>query len=396
MVLWITLAGLTAAALIAVLWPFLRANRPQAEAADYDAAVFRDQIEEIDSEQERELITDSEAEAARTEVSRRLLATAKSGKNKKAGKKGQENGDPIPAFPLVCAFLFVPVACTGLYLVYGSPGLPDRPLAARLDSSIDGRKVGELVARVEARLREHPQDGRGWEVIAPVYMRQRRYNDAADAFGKALRLQGETPRRLVEYGNALVLANDGVVIEQARKVLQRALSQDESLVRAHFWLAVAQEQDGQYATAAAAWRDLLKRSAPDAPWREAVQQRLAAVERQAHSGNEPKPDTQSAQTTKQGAAKGPTQEDIAAAQDLSAGDRSAMIRQMVAGLAERLETDGGSVDEWKRLVRSYTVLGNREGATAALRKARKALSGQPEALASLSELADTLGLNEKP
>lgn len=394
MVLWIILAGLTAAALIAVLWPLLRAGQPRADATNHDAAVFKDQIAEIESEKERGLISESEAKAARTEVSRRLLAAAKPGKNGKAEENGQQHTDSIPALALVCTFLFVPVAGTGLYLVYGSPGLPDRPLSARLDSSIDGRKIEELVARVEARLREHPQDGRGWEVIAPVYMRQRRYGDAADAFGKALRLLGETPRRLVEYGNALVLAHDGVVSEQARKVLQKAAAQDSSLMRAHFWLAVALEQDGQYAEAAAAWRDLLDRSDSDAPWREAVQQRLAAAEQQAGSAAGGAPGTQTAQSPQDGAPKGPTQEEITAARDMSAEDRNTMIRQMVSGLAERLETEGGSLDEWKRLVRSYTVLGNREGAMAALGKARKALSGRPEAMASLNELASALGLGE--
>lgn len=391
MILWIIFAGLTAAALVAVLWPFLRPPGREPDAAAYDTAVFRDQFEEIDSELARGVIGEAEADAARIEVSRRLLAAAKAGAGGMGGgPKGR--AEAVPTLALVSAFIFVPVTSSALYLMYGSPGLPDRPLSARLNTSIDGQKVEALVARVEARLREHPQDGRGWEVIAPVYLRQRRFSDAADAYANVLRLLGDTPERLVDYGNAIVLAQDGVVTEAARKVLERALTGNPSLVRAHFWLAVAQEQDGNFGKAAEAWRALLGKSGPDAPWREAVQQRLAEVEQQLGSGDRGSAAAKSDAKPREGVAKGPTQDDIAAARDMSASDRTAMIRQMVSGLSERLKREGGGVDEWKRLVRSYTVLGDNDAASKALADARAAFAGKPDALASLNELAVALGL----
>lgn len=390
MVLWIILAGLAAVALAAVLWPFLRSEKGAADDTGYDSAVFKDQITEIESERERGLISEAEAEAARTEVARRLLVAARTDAMQAIQQPRESRS--VAALALVGAFLFVPVVSAALYLVYGSPGMPDHPLSARLDERIEDQGVDELVARVEARLREFPQDGRGWEVIAPVYMRQRRYVDAADAFGKALRLQGETPRRLSDFGNALVLADDGVVTEQARKVLQKALAMDPSLMRARFWLAVAQEQDGEIENAVRSWRNLLARSAPDAPWRGVVQERLAALG-QGTPGNlggqkESRPEPGSGET----ALRGPNREDVAAAQNMSAGDRSAMIRQMVSGLAERLNNQGGSVEEWKRLVRSHVVLGDRDAATSALEKAREAYVGKDDALAEFAKLADTLGL----
>jgi cytochrome c-type biogenesis protein CcmH len=390
MVLWIILAGLTAIALAAVVWPFLRSENSAADDTGYDSAVFKDQIAEIESERERGLISEAEAEAARSEVARRLLAADRADATR-ATQQPRETRS-VAALALVGAFVFVPVVSTALYLVYGSPGMPDHPLSARLDQRIEDQGVDELVARVEARLREFPQDGRGWEVIAPVYMRQRRYGDAADAFGKALRLQGETPRRLSDFGNALVLAHDGVVTEQARKVLQQALAMDPSLMRARFWLAVAQEQDGEIENAVQSWRDLLARSAPDTRWHGVVQERLAALgqETSADLGRprESRPESESGET----ALRGPSREDVAAAQNMSTGDRSAMIRQMVSGLAERLNNEGGSVEEWKRLVRSQVVLGDRDAATSALEKARKAYAGKDDALAEFANLADTLDL----
>ncbi|MFQ5626899.1 MAG: c-type cytochrome biogenesis protein CcmI, partial [Methyloligellaceae bacterium] len=174
---------MTAAALAAVLWPFLRSSDRNIDAAAYDAAVFKDQLEEIDSEQERGVISASEAEAARTEVSRRLLAVAGAKDSNNTRPTDKRDGN-IPALALLFAFICVPVTSGALYLAYGSPQIPDRPLAARLSKSVDEQKVESLVAKVEARLRQHPEEGRGWELLAPVYMRQQRFAEAADAFGK--------------------------------------------------------------------------------------------------------------------------------------------------------------------------------------------------------------------
>lgn len=396
MLLWIIFAGLTAAALIAVLWPLLRGSAVEhTDAKSFDAAVFKDQIKEIDAELDNGLLTASEAESARTEVSRRLLAASKLGKGR-TDATGSSGNSRVTAFVLCVAFLLVPVASSALYLFYGSPGLPDQPLSARLSAPTDKKSIEVLVAQVEARLREHPQDGRGWEVIAPVYMRQRRFGDAADAFGKSLRILGETPERLSDYGNALVLANDGLVTEAARKVLQRSVSLDAGRMRAWFWLAVSHEQDGDAGKAVAAWRDLLSRSDDNAPWRNAVEERLAALEKQ-HAVKSGDGDAiPSSGQADGGALKGPSREEIAAAREMSASDRAAMIGQMVAGLSERLRSEGGQPEEWKRLVRSYAVLGKTDEAIKALADARVAFEGRAEILSDLDALAQSLSLKAKP
>ena len=169
----------------------------------------------------------------------------------------------------------LPLAALGLYLVYGSPRLPDQPLTARLEDPASDKDLAVLVARVEARLREHPEEGEGWEVIAPVYMGARRYTDAAEAYRQAIRLLGESPKRLSGYGQALVLANDGVVSEDARRALERAIALDPNLIEPRLVLIIAKEQDGQYAAAADGWRALLATAPADAPWRRLVEQRLA-------------------------------------------------------------------------------------------------------------------------
>jgi len=389
MILWIIFAVLTAAALTAVLWPVLRMGHLNIERAAFDSEVFKDQLQELSSEEDRGVISSEEAEAARTEVSRRLLSAAKTEADISSKMSARQNS--IPTLALVCAFICVPVVSVSLYIIYGSPELPDKPLIARLDQNTKGQNVQVLIAKVEARLRQDPEDGRGWEVLAPVYMRQQRFRDAADAFGKAIRLLGETSERLVDYGNALVFSNEGVVTEPARKAFQKAVEKDADLSQAHFWLAVAQEQDGSLEQAAAAWRSLLKRGGADAPWRRTVQQRLADLERQLGTGKPGK----TVESTNRTAAKGPDRDQMEAAKSMSQSDRSAMVRQMVSGLAERLKSNGGSVDEWKKLVRSYAVLGDKEAAVAAISDARKAVAQDAGAIASLNEMAREFGLSDE-
>src|SRR5262249_1441508 len=210
------------------------------------------------------------AEAAGVEIARRLLATDV----EKQGTKRSPTQSPAKALAIGLA-IALPLAALSLYLVYGSPRLPDQPLIARLQDPASDKNLDVLVARVEARLREHPEEGEGGEVVAPVYMVWARYADAAEAYRQTIRLLREAPKRLANYGQALVLANNGVVSEDARKALERAVALDPNLIEPRLVLIIAKEQDGQFAAAADAWRALLAKVPADAPWRKLVEQRLA-------------------------------------------------------------------------------------------------------------------------
>ena len=194
MLLWIILACLTAIVLLVLLRPLAGAGSDDRSAEAFDAAVYRDQLGEIDSDRARGLIGEEEAEAARVEIARRLLAAD----SKARGVAAQSQARTRRArAAMIAVAVALPLLALGLYLAYGSPRLPDQPLAARLQDPASDQNLEALVARVEARLREHPEEGEGWDVIAPVYMGWRRYRDAADAYAQAIRLLGESAKRLV-------------------------------------------------------------------------------------------------------------------------------------------------------------------------------------------------------
>jgi len=379
--IWIVFAGLTAFVLFVLLRP-LAATKAERAPEAFDAAIYRDQLKEIESDRARGLIGDEEAEAARIEIARRLLAA-----DSKTREEIAEAGSAATRSALAGIAVALPLLAVGLYLLYGSPRLPDQPLAARLEDPANDQNLAALVAKVEARLRQHPEEGEGWEVIAPVYFSWQRYREAADAYTQAIRLLGESPKRLSGQGQALVLANNGVVTEDARRALERALELDPSLVEPRILLAIAKEQDGRFAEAIAAWRALLAAAPPDAPWLPMVEARIKAAEARLAG----KPAAEAAPSAAPSAG-GPSAADIAAVEKMSPAERQAMIEGMVQRLAARLDRDGSDLPGWLQLVRAYSVLDRKEDALKALERAKTQFSGDAHALDQLDRLAAELGL----
>ena len=374
MLLWIVLAVMTGLAVLAIVVPLARKHGATATRAEGDIAVYRDQLSAIDGEVARGIIGESEAAAARTEISRRLLA---------AGERRDQAAAPRPAsairYSSIAFALGIGVIAVSLagYLALGSPELPGEPLAQRQAVPLDQQDPQMLLAKVEAHLRANPEDGRGWDLVAPVYLELDRFEDAARAYANALRLLGDDVERLAGLGQALTHAAGGIVVAAARDAFERALVLDPSLARARFYLALALEQEGALKEAGEAWRALLAVAPAEAPWRPAVEQRLAAIG--IRLGDEaPAPGAQAAPD----------------AQSVSPAERTEMVEQMVARLAERLRTDGSDPDGWVMLMRSYAVLGRDAEARETLARARERFADDRAALETIEGAAGALGLND--
>jgi cytochrome c-type biogenesis protein CcmH len=262
-------ALMTAAAMLALLWPLSR-TRAAASAQAADVAVYRDQLAELERDRARGLIADSEAEAARIEVSRRLLSAADA-RNDEAPAAGALSRRRIAA---VLALAGIPLIAGALYLSLGSPGLPAAPLAARLAKPPEQQDLALLVQRIETHLARNPDDGRGWEVLAPVYLSAGRFDDAVAARANALRLLGATAAREADHGEALTLQARGVVTAEARAAFDRSTALDANNAKALFFLGLAAEQDGKPADARAIWGRLAASAPPGDPWLGASRQRL--------------------------------------------------------------------------------------------------------------------------
>jgi cytochrome c-type biogenesis protein CcmH len=357
------MAVLTAAASLAILAPLYR-TRPGGNADRAAAAIYRDQLEEVDRDVARGVVAAGDADAARAEIGRRLI------KETGVSHRPERTGDIRLA--VIAGAVGVPLAAIALYLAIGAPAIPDSPLAARQNAPLADQDPAILLARVEAHLTADPQDGQGWALIAPVYARLGRHTDAATAYANAIRILGPNADREGGLGEALAAANGGIVTREAREAFERALAISPRDVRARFYLAVAHGQDGDAQAAIAAWRELLADApAEGAPWVESARTELARLE-----------------------VRGPTEADIAAASSLNSEERTAMIDGMVASLAERLSTQPNDPEGWARLIRSYVVLGRNDDANAALDRAREVFTGNASRQADLAALARSLGLAE--
>ncbi len=357
---------------MAVLLPVSRSRSEQETSSAFDIEVYRDQLAEIEADEKRALIGEAEAAEARAEIGRRILqiGTTENAPADSVGKSGK--------WLASIAVLLIPLISIMIYSVTGSPGLPAQPLQARLDKSPAENTIEELVARAESHLTENPQDSRGWDVIAPIYVRVRRYADAERAYRNAIHLDGSDARRQSGLGEAILALNHGVVTPEAKAAFEEAIKLEPRNSKARFFLAMAKVQQGKDAEALAAWRAVADDAPDNSPWRQAALNAIAAVEGR----------------SEQTARPGPDAADIAAAENLSVDDRREMIETMVGSLASRLEENPLDEEGWRKLIRSYVVLGRNKDAREALGQGATALNGVPGAARSLRDFASELGVTE--
>jgi cytochrome c-type biogenesis protein CcmH len=366
MTLWFVFALMTVAAIFAVLWPLSRGSEAQTEGSE--AVVYKDQLAEIDRDVAAGLMGAAEAEAARVEIGRRLLAAANSQDDTPVTRNIR-----LRRLAAVIALVGLPIAAVAVYLPLGSPQLGDFPLAARSRAPDTTQPLANLVAQVEAHLEKNPTDGRGWNVLAPVLARLGRFDDAVRAYRNSISYNGDSAERRADLGETLAAAAGGVITAEAKAEFERAVALNADDVKARYFLGLAAEQDGRANEAASIWRAMLAKAPADAPWRPLVQAALVRI----------------------GGASAPALPDdaVAAAKNMNEADRGEMIRGMVERLAGRLKQNGDDVEGWLRLVRAYMVMGDRDRAKDALTEARQAVANDAERLRQLNEGLKNLGLD---
>jgi cytochrome c-type biogenesis protein CcmH len=444
MTLWFILVIMTAAALAAVAWPLARGRAPTSGVSDL--AVYRDQLEEIERDRADGRIGHDEFEAARIEVSRRLLGAAAS-----AGEAEARPHRSRRVAALAGAVIALPLVAVPFYALRGSPGVP----AARLIKCPD-EDGNALISCLEQHIAEDPDDGRLWESIAPGYLQAERYGDAVKAIRNALKLLGATARREADLGIALEAAAGGAATPDSTAAFQRAAALAEQYIAAHpregeawEWIAPLYLKLKRFDAAITARRKALallgstaerevnlgtvmmtaargtitadakaafERAAAMDPGNIRAMFALSVAAQQAGNDAEairilheliakappnapwlPLVRSQLARIAPGAApppaASGPTAGEVAAAQDMTPEARAQFIRSMVERLASRLHEDGSDVDGWLRLLRAYRVMGERDKAKTAANEAREALTREPDKLKQLEDGLRSLSLD---
>jgi len=396
---WLLAGGLTAAVVALLLRPLMSAGTGLGRRSDYDIAVYKDQLAEVDRDLERGVISPAEAATARTEIGRRLLAAdARDSQDMKGGQDLKETqaakgGNGWAA--LLLAGL-VPLATMALYVWLGNPGLPSLPFAERQGEREQGQDIAQLADQLAARMQAEPSDPRGWELLARTAAQLGRFEQAAQAFRQAIERGGPRADLSAGLGEAMTASAQGNVTPQARAAFEEALRLDPSEPRARYYMGVASIQSGDARGAIDIWSALARETPPEVPWRAALVEQIVAVARE--TGIEPgdltarvgpatqpgllpgaPPSTAAPALPRIGAAPpGPSPAEVEAAREMTPEAQQAFIRSMVDRLASRLKDQPDDLDGWLRLARAQSVLGEREAAIAALRRAEGLTAGLPD------------------
>jgi cytochrome c-type biogenesis protein CcmH len=381
-VTWIVILLLAALAVAALVVPVLRGRRDAASRASYDREVYRDQLAELERDRNRGLINAAEAEAARAEIARRMLATER-----------DESAAPVDrgTRPLaLAAAIAAPILAVALYVTFGSPEIPGAPFATRIaDGNTNARaELTQRVADLAQRLQQNPDDLEGWNLLARSLTALERYGDAVTAWRQIVRLTGGAPEATAALGETLVQAANGVVTPEARAAFDRVRGVAPFEPRALFYVGLAEAQAGNGRAALQLWTDLAAISPENAAWLPIVRERIrqtAAEARIDPSSVKPSEDAQRLAAARP-APRGPSA-DVDAMQRMAPEDRQKAIRGMVEGLAARLEAEPNDVEGWRRLGRARLVLGETEKAKAAYAKAAELA---PDRIDVLSDYAGAL------
>ena len=343
-------------------------------AAGFDATTshFRLQLAEIEADIAAGRLAAAEAIAAKAELARERLRQQKEAAATAAPRLGRLGAVALPA-----SIAGIAVIAFATYAFLGSPNLPSEPLASRADAAGPQMSLDDAVKAVEARLASHPDDIKGWSVIAPVYMRAGQYAKAEHAFRQILALSPPTADAETDLAEALMMQNGGNATGEAADLLHKATALDPRLVRPRFYLAADAMRSKDYASAVAQWQQIIALGTDADPWMPTAKAGLTAAE----AGRDGKPLPQE-----------PASAPAAAPAPAAGGPaQNPAILGMVNGLADRLNKQGGTVAEWTQLVRSQIVLGDIAKAQAAYDSARKAYPKAADR-AELDDLAAQAGL----
>lgn len=275
--------------------------------------------------------------------------------------------------------------------------MPDRPIASRTDeinamrmaqSADEDRQsvLNRAVSDLSQKLLEDPDDLRAWELLGASLMALGRPQEAQTAFLEAVKRSGRNGDYLAMYAESLVRGNNGQINATARGVLREAEKTDSTDPRIQFYLGLADAQEGNVGAAIDRWIALANNAPADAPWLQMVVGRIN--EAALAQGIDIEGRLNLAENTQ----PGPSQADIAAAEELTPEQRQEMVMSMVNGLAERLETEPNDPDGWARLMQAYMVLGQEDDAKAAYEKVGKVFAQQPELLTRFDSLAREIGI----
>ena len=215
-------AALFLVALALLLRPLLRRSTQAARGAsrqELNAAIYRDQLAELESDRSTGSLAESDFAQASAELQRRLLQDA-----------APQLDDTLPtsARPAwrtaLCIGLALPLAAALLYSWLGKPAALQQEQAAA--HPVTSEQIEQMVAALAARLEKNPGDLQGWAMLGRSYKAMRRFDDAERAFGHLGDVLNNDPVLLAEYADLLAVRANGSLEGKPLELVRKALKLD--------------------------------------------------------------------------------------------------------------------------------------------------------------------------
>lgn len=371
---WLLFAALAVLVFATLAYPLSRhSRRLSPDHIDFDVPVYRDQLEELDEEIERGILTQDQAAAARTEIHRRILAAEDADSKEKAVPEPRGSNRRATLFVMGIIAAIPPVGALAMYSAIGSPQLAGEQREQNDSALANATTADEL----EKLLKGNPTPA-GYKRLANMYFANGQYDKAVSADHRAIDLGANDASTWSEFGESIVMASDGQVIPPALAAFTNAISLDPRDARARYYIGSAEAQIGNLRQAVAIWRDLEADGDPTAKWRPMVRQHIVAFSKQGGFDPESVPPAgpsadamRSAVAAMTGALQGKGVAASGVAPPMGppgaeADTQDAMIRAMVDRLAARMKASPNDADGWRRLAHAYNVLGESEKAQDAI------------------------------
>ncbi len=333
---------------------------------------FKVRLQKIDADLESKKLSVSDADDARAELARELMRHRAVMSDTSQSPTKNRAGTVIS----VASFAVIALA----FAAYFGLGTPISPIAELDTEQLLAQSEAEIefqeaMIRVEEQTRIDPDDIRAWQVLSSAYVNSARYSEAANAFRHVLRLEPPTADRLTDLAQALLMISPAEVDPEAIELLKKAVELDPTHPRSRFFLAVDATRLGQWDSAVEQWNSLLDLATDDEPWVAAARESLEVALARGET------------VTPADAIQPNIDENIIDENIIIDEAQAAQIRSMVASLDERLASEGGTIEEWTQLVRSYLVLNEREMAQQTF---ERAIAAYPDAIeqTQLRQLAE--------
>jgi cytochrome c-type biogenesis protein CcmH len=236
--------------------------------------IHRDQLKQLQADRDNGTLSAAEFESEQTELGKRVLEDALATLKDDAPLNPRSNG----RWAAIAVAVLLPVLAVGLYLQLGSPEtVAPEAMPAVADVApqqgphgMSFEQIRESAAALAERLQRQPDDGEGWATLARSYNVLGRFNEAADAYAKAVSRLPADAQLLADYADALAMSQGQKLDGKPLEIIGQALKADPTNLKALALAGTAAFERKDYPAAVGYWEKVEKAAPADSEFARSI------------------------------------------------------------------------------------------------------------------------------